>query len=100
MEDGLFLPWWGFSTDDFISHDPVVIHEAPAGEAMIAAFLWAGARSETAEAFIAGERPVYILLTAVRLNFSAEIAVKLVDDRGIFHVNSCSALATEFLYQD
>lgn len=82
MEDGLFLPWWGFSTDDFISHDSVVIHEAPAGEAMIAAFLRAGARSETAEGFIAGKRPVYILLAAFSLHFAAEIAVNLSTDRG------------------
>lgn len=82
MEDGLFLPWWGLSTDDFISHDHVFIHEAPASEAMIVAFLRAGARSETAEGFIAGKRPAYILLTELHLKFAEQTAVNLEADHG------------------
>ena len=53
MDEGALLPWWGLATIEF--SDSVVQDEPVADEAMIAAFLVAGASgAESAESFVAG----------------------------------------------
>lgn len=54
MEQGVPLPWWEFSPADLALPGSVVQPETPVDEALVAAFLQAGARVETAESFVSG----------------------------------------------
>lgn len=54
MEDGLKLPWWEFRPTDFTLPGTVEPPDSRAEERLLAGFLQAGARAETADFFISG----------------------------------------------
>ncbi|CAM9735702.1 unnamed protein product, partial [Ectocarpus sp. 4 AP-2014] len=52
MEHGLRLPWWEFRPADFTLPGTVARHDSREEEGLLAGFLQAGARAETAECFV------------------------------------------------
>lgn len=57
MDDGLALPWWSYTTSSLALPGSIMQFpdEREEEEAMLAAFLQAASRADTAAHFIAGE---------------------------------------------
>lgn len=54
MEHSLKIPWWEFRPTDFVLPGSVARPDARAEERLVAGFLHAAARAETADYFISG----------------------------------------------
>lgn len=54
MEHGLRLPWWEFRPADLALPGTVVPPDSRQEEGLLAGFLQAGARAETADCFVSG----------------------------------------------